>query len=95
MSPSFLSVCLTVLSAVPEPAAVVCPPVAQFFGILGVSAYQPALITAIYQERVTEAPSEEHCGGALEPWLSFPATFSPSDLKQALPPGPRARLWGL
>lgn len=33
--------------------------------------------------------------GALEPWLSFPATFSPSDLKQVLSPSPRARLWGL
>lgn len=52
MSPSFLPVCLTVLSAVPEPVAVVCPPVAQFFGILGVSAYQSTVITPIYQESV-------------------------------------------
>lgn len=65
----------------------VCPPVAQFFGILGVSAYHPALITAIYEESVTEAPSEEHCGGALEPWLSFPAAFSP-------PTGPTSQAVG-
>lgn len=49
---SFIPVCLSDLSAVPEPAAAVCPLVAQFFGILSVSVYQPTLITPIYQESV-------------------------------------------
>lgn len=92
---SFIPVCLTVLSAVPEPAAVVCPPVAQFFGILGLSLSAHINHPYISGECGMRLQVKNTVEGALELWLSFLATFSPRDFKQVLSPSPRARLWGL
>lgn len=93
MSPSFLSVCLSDCSLCCTRTCSCglspCSAVLWHFGCLSLSARSNH--PYISGECGMRLQVKHVVEGALELWLSFPATFSPSGLS----PSPRARQWGL